>query len=66
MTGKTNELNERIQERLAQIRVIREIVSESGDGNFSDAVLKNTEEMYRRLSETGEELLKMKTTESDE
>lgn len=65
MSVNINELTERLSDRLAQIRTVREILAENRDSEISEELIKNMDRMYRRISECSEEILKMKNTENE-
>lgn len=56
MAGSINKFSERLEERLTQLRNLKEAVSECGESPFTDAVAGNTDRMYIKLMQCMEEL----------
>ncbi len=56
MAGNINKFSERMEERLAQLRILKEAVSECGESPFADAAAENTDRMYIKLMQCMEEL----------
>ncbi|WP_044974811.1 hypothetical protein [Ruminococcus sp. HUN007] len=56
MTRRINELSERIDDRLAELRNIREILADFGEAEGYDLLLKSADRMYSKLSELSEEI----------
>ncbi len=60
MNIRINELTERLSERLSELKALREMISESGDSDITEMLLKKTDRMYAKLSEELEELSELK------
>jgi hypothetical protein len=56
MTRRIKELSERIDDRLAELRNIRDILSDYEGAEGYDLLLKSTDRMYSKLSELNEEI----------
>ena len=61
---RINELADSIADRIAEVKALMEILSESSDSVLSDILLQRTGRMYRRLSDLHEELIKSEKTEN--
>ena len=61
---RINELADSIADRIAEVKALMEILSESSDSVLSDILLQRTGMMYRRLSDLDEELIKSEKTEN--
>ena len=61
---RINELADSIADRIAEVKALMEILSESSDSALSDILLQRTGMMYRRLSDLDEELIKSEKTEN--
>ncbi|MDO5148453.1 MAG: hypothetical protein ACI4KB_11975 [Oscillospiraceae bacterium] len=61
---RINELADSIADRIAEVKALMEILSESSDSALSDILLQRTGRMYRRLSDLHEELIKSEKTEN--
>ena len=56
MTRRINELSERTDDRLAELRNIREILADCEGAEGYELLLKSTDRMYSKLSELNEEI----------
>ena len=56
MTRRINELSERTDDRLAELRNIREILADYERAEGYDLLLKSADSMYTKLSELSEEI----------
>lgn len=63
MTGRINELSERFEERLASLRDLKEIISESGESEINEMLAESVERMYGIISEMNEEVTGIRKTE---
>ena len=63
MTGRINELSERLEERLASLRDLKEIISESGESEINEMLAESVERMYGIISEMNEEVTGIRKTE---
>lgn len=61
---RINELADNIADRIAEVKALMEILSESSDSALSDILLQRTGMMYRRLSDLHEGLIKSEKTEN--
>ena len=61
---RINELADSIADRIAEVKALMEILSESSDSVLSDILLQRTGMMYRRLSDLHEELIKSEKREN--
>ena len=61
---RINELADSIADRIAEVKALMEILSESSDSALSDILLQRTGMMYSRLSDLHEELIKSEKTEN--
>ena len=61
---RINELADSIADRIAEVKALMEILSESSDSVLSDILLQRTGMMYRRLLDLHEELIKSEKTEN--
>lgn len=61
---RINELADSIADRIAEVKALMEILSESSDSALSDILIQRTGRMYRRLSDLHEELIKSEKTEN--
>lgn len=63
MTGRLNELSERMEERLAALKDLKEIISESGDSEINEMFEECVGRMYGIISEINEEVIRLRKTE---
>jgi hypothetical protein len=63
MTGRLNELSERMEERLASLNELKEIISESGDSEINEMLEECVGRMYGVISEISEEVTRIRKTE---
>ena len=56
MTRRINELSERIDDRLTELRNIRDILAVYEGAEGYELLLKSTDRMYSKLSELNEEI----------